>query len=81
LQEQDPNKKIMVEGHTDSIGTEENNRKLSQGRADAVREFLVSRGVEASRISAVGKGESEPVADNKSPEGRANNRRVEIIIK
>jgi outer membrane protein OmpA-like peptidoglycan-associated protein len=81
LQQQDPNKKIVVEGHTDSVGTEANNLTLSQRRADAVRAFLVSRGVEANRISAVGKGEGFPVADNKSPEGRANNRRVEIVVK
>lgn len=81
LQQQDPNKKIVVEGHTDSIGTEAANMNLSQRRADAVREFLVSRGVEPDRISGVGKGESQPVADNKSPEGRANNRRVEIVVK
>lgn len=80
LQEQDPNKKFVVEGHTDSVGSEENNRRLSQDRADAVRSYLVSRGVPASQISAVGKGESSPVADNKTPDGRANNRRVEIVV-
>lgn len=80
LQEQDPNKRIVVEGHTDSVGTDANNQRLSQRRADAVREYLISRGVESHRISAVGKGESQPVADNGSPEGRANNRRVEIVI-
>lgn len=80
LQEQDPNKKFVVEGYTDSVGTEENNRRLSQDRADMVRNHLVSRGVPASQITAIGKGESSPVADNKSPEGRANNRRVEIVV-
>lgn len=81
LQQQDPSKKIVVEGHTDSVGTDADNAKLSQSRADAVRTFLVTKGVESDRISAVGKGESQPIADNKTPEGRANNRRVEIIIK
>lgn len=81
LQQQDPNKTIVVEGHTDSVGTEAANLKLSQKRADVVREYLVSQGVEAKRITAAGKGESIPVADNKTPEGRANNRRVEIVIK
>jgi len=81
LQEQDPNKKFVVEGHTDSIGSDYNNRRLSQQRADTVRSYLVSRGVPSEQISAVGKGESTPVADNKSAEGRANNRRVEIVVK
>jgi outer membrane protein OmpA-like peptidoglycan-associated protein len=81
LQEQDDSKKIVVEGHTDSVGSDQKNLELSQKRADAVRQHLVSRGVKSDRISAVGKGESQPVADNKSPEGRANNRRVEIVIK
>jgi len=81
LAEQDPNKKIVVEGHTDSRGTDAANLRLSQARADAVRSYLVSRGVESARISAIGKGESQPIADNNSPEGRANNRRVEIVVK
>jgi outer membrane protein OmpA-like peptidoglycan-associated protein len=81
LQQQSDDKRIVVEGHTDSVGSDDANMKLSQGRADAVREYLVSQGVKADRITAVGKGETTPVADNKSPEGRANNRRVEIVIK
>ncbi len=81
LQEQDPAKKFVVEGHTDSVGSENNNYRLSQDRAETVRSYLVSRGVPSEQISAVGKGESTPVADNRSPEGRANNRRVEIVIK
>ncbi|MBN1608335.1 MAG: DUF4398 and OmpA-like domain-containing protein [Polyangiaceae bacterium] len=80
LQQQDPSKKIVVEGHTDSRGTEQMNLVLSQKRADVVRSFLVSQGVESQRISAVGKGESHPVADNSTADGRANNRRVEIIV-
>jgi outer membrane protein OmpA-like peptidoglycan-associated protein len=81
LQQQDPSKKIVVEGHTDSRGTEQMNLMLSQKRADAVRTYLVSQGVESARISAVGKGESSPVADNSTADGRANNRRVEIVVK
>ena len=71
---------IVVEGHTDSKGSDSFNRDLSQTRAQAVKAFLVSEGVDAGRVVAVGKGESEPVASNDSAEGRANNRRVEIIL-
>jgi outer membrane protein OmpA-like peptidoglycan-associated protein len=80
LQNQDDSKVIVVEGHTDSVGSDESNRKLSQDRADAVRAFLVSKGVPSSRISANGRGESTPIGDNKTPDGRAMNRRVEIIV-
>jgi outer membrane protein OmpA-like peptidoglycan-associated protein len=55
--------------------------ELSQRRAEAVRSYLTSQGVKPERIKAVGKGETVPVADNKTPEGRANNRRVEIVVK
>ncbi|MBZ5715716.1 OmpA family protein [Nannocystis pusilla] len=76
----DPDATFVVEGHTDSSGNEDFNQKLSEARAQAVRDFLVSRGVAADRIQARGVGEAQPVADNSSAEGRANNRRVEIII-
>jgi len=72
---------ITIEGHTDSQGTDASNQVLAQGRAQAVREYLVSRGVKSESITAQGVGSSRPVADNTSPEGRANNRRVEIIVK
>ena len=72
--------KIVVEGHTDSQGSEASNMELSRGRAQSVREYLVQRGVPADRIRAEGLGPNRPVAENKSPEGRANNRRVEIIV-
>jgi outer membrane protein OmpA-like peptidoglycan-associated protein len=75
-----PDAQINVEGHTDSQGSQRFNEKLSQDRAEAVRQFLVSRGVAADRVRAQGLGPSRPVADNKSPEGRANNRRVEIVV-
>ena len=73
-------KYIMVEGHTDSRGDDNDNMNLSRARANSVMTFLVSRGVDQSHIKAVGVGESRPVASNDSPEGRANNRRVEIIL-
>ncbi|MES2638535.1 MAG: OmpA family protein [Myxococcota bacterium] len=71
---------IIIEGHTDSQGSDADNIALSQRRAEAVRSFLTTRGYDPSRIRAVGIGEVRPVADNASPEGRANNRRVEIIV-
>ncbi|MFH1529995.1 MAG: OmpA family protein [Pseudomonadota bacterium] len=73
-------RRITVEGHTDSQGSDSFNRELSQGRADAVRDYIVTRGYEGDLVKANGMGEGHPVADNGSPEGRANNRRVEIII-
>jgi outer membrane protein OmpA-like peptidoglycan-associated protein len=72
--------KIVVEGHTDSQGSDAANQALSERRAQAVTQFLVSRGVPAAQIRADGVGEGRPVADNASVEGRANNRRVEIVI-
>jgi len=72
--------KIVVEGHTDSQGTETANLELGQKRAQSVRDYLVSQGVDDDHITSEGIGQSRPVADNKSPEGRANNRRVEIIV-
>jgi outer membrane protein OmpA-like peptidoglycan-associated protein len=72
---------IVVEGHTDSKGTPTSNQVLSENRARAVMDYLISRGVSANSITSVGIGQGRPVADNASVEGRANNRRVEIIIK
>ena len=71
---------LIVEGHTDSQGSESYNQGLSQRRADAVRDYLVQRGYPADRIQARGMGKDSPIASNASPEGRANNRRVEIVI-
>jgi outer membrane protein OmpA-like peptidoglycan-associated protein len=71
---------IIVEGHTDSQGTMSYNQDLSQRRADTVRDYLMQRGYPADRIQAHGMGKGSPIADNASPEGRANNRRVEIVI-
>lgn len=81
LTEQDPESRMVVEGHTDSQGGVEFNQKLSQQRAQAVRDYLVSRGVAADRITAEGFGPSRNVGDNATAEGRANNRRVEIVVK
>jgi outer membrane protein OmpA-like peptidoglycan-associated protein len=80
LKDTDPDQKISVEGHTDSQGNDATNQRLSQERADSVRAYLVQRGVPSERVTAVGKGESSPIASNDTAEGRANNRRVEIIV-
>ena len=80
LKESGGDQEIIVEGHTDSQGSEASNMRLSQTRAENVRDFLVTRGVPANKIRAKGVGESTPVADNRTAEGRANNRRVEIIM-
>ena len=73
-----PNVAVRVQGHTDSIGTEAYNQGLSERRAESVRSHLIGRGVPASRLTAVGYGESQPIASNDTAEGRALNRRVEL---
>jgi len=80
LIKEDPLSKIVVEGYTDSQGGVAYNQDLSQHRAQAVRDYLVTRGIASDRITAQGFGLTKSVADNKSPEGRANNRRVEIVV-
>jgi outer membrane protein OmpA-like peptidoglycan-associated protein len=72
---------LVIEGHTDSQGADDFNKDLSQRRAEAVKTYLVSQGYDAGLIQALGMGEAQPVADNTSAEGRANNRRVEIVVK
>jgi outer membrane protein OmpA-like peptidoglycan-associated protein len=81
LTKQDKDSSIVVEGYTDSQGKDAMNQELSQKRADSVRTYLVSRGIASDRITAQGFGPGKPIADNTSPEGRANNRRVEIVVK
>ena len=71
---------ILAVGHTDRIGGDAYNQKLSEKRAAAVKEYLVAKGIEANRVYTEGKGEKQPVADNKTAEGRAKNRRVEIEV-
>lgn len=80
LKAQDADKRMVVEGHTDSQGPDSINQPLSLNRATAVRDYLVSRGVASEKISSVGMGAGHPITDNKTAENRANNRRVEIII-
>lgn len=77
---QQPDRSLVIEGHTDSIGSDSYNQVLSQNRADSVKAFLLGQGVAANRITAVGKGESTPVASNDSASGRQMNRRVEVVI-
>ena len=71
---------IIAVGHTDSVGSDAYNQSLSVRRSDAVKNYLVSKGVEKNRVYTEGKGEKQPVADNKTAEGRAKNRRVEIEV-
>jgi len=75
-----PNRSIVIEGHTDSTGSVSANDDLSRRRAESVGAYLIAHGVQADRIRAVGMGSRRPIADNATVEGRANNRRVEIIV-
>jgi len=75
-----PGLHLAIEGHTDNIGGDEANMKLSQQRADAVRDFVVQQGLAQDVVTAVGLGKTDPVADNATNEGRQRNRRVEIIV-
>ncbi len=72
---------VIATGHTDSVGTDAYNQKLSERRAAAVKDYLVSKGIASSKITTIGKGESQPVATNKTKEGRQKNRRVDIEFK
>jgi OmpA-OmpF porin, OOP family len=72
---------VIATGHTDSVGSDAYNQKLSERRAAAVKDYLVSKGIPAAKITTIGKGESQPVATNKTAEGRQKNRRVDIEFK
>jgi OmpA-OmpF porin, OOP family len=72
---------VIATGHTDSIGTDAYNQKLSERRAAAVKDYLVSKGIPAAKVTTIGKGETQPVATNKTKEGRQKNRRVDIEFK
>jgi outer membrane protein OmpA-like peptidoglycan-associated protein len=75
-----PERDIRIEGHTDSSGSEDLNQKLSQRRADAVKQLLIQNGIAANRIKSIGQGEAHPVASNNTEAGKAKNRRVDIIL-
>ena len=75
-----PSVTTTVEGHTDSVGNDAYNQGLSERRANSVRQALIDEGVEASRVNAAGYGESNPIADNATADGRAMNRRVEAEV-
>jgi OOP family OmpA-OmpF porin len=75
-----PERRVLIEGHTDSVGSEASNLDLSQRRADAVRDFLLQNGVRAAQITTQGYGKASPVASNDTAAGRQQNRRVELII-
>ncbi len=77
----EPTYRVDIAGHTDNVGTPENNLTLSQQRADACKAYLIEKGIAASRISSVGYGDTKPIADNSSEEGRAKNRRTEFTLK
>ena len=79
LLKNNPSWKMQIEGHTDSVGAADANLKLSQARADAVRLSLISQGIDAARLTARGFGDTKPVADNATDEGRAKNRRVTLV--
>jgi outer membrane protein OmpA-like peptidoglycan-associated protein len=75
-----PDRTALIEGYTDSVGSEDYNQGLSERRADSVKSYLVGEGIGTTRLSASGKGERDPVASNDSAAGRQQNRRVEVII-
>lgn len=81
LMKDNPELKLSIEGHTDNVGTPQNNKILSENRAKAVMNAVVNLGVDSSRLTAVGWGQEKPIADNRTEDGRAKNRRVEIVKK
>ena len=81
LMKANPNMEVEIAGFTDAQGTDAYNKDLSQRRANTVRDYISRQGVEASRLTAVGYGEESPVASNDTEDGRAENRRVEFVVK
>jgi outer membrane protein OmpA-like peptidoglycan-associated protein len=75
-----PSLHIAIEGHTDSIGSDDYNQQLSERRAQAVRDYFVQQGINSSAVEARGYGKTEPIASNDTTEGRQQNRRVELIL-
>jgi outer membrane protein OmpA-like peptidoglycan-associated protein len=75
-----PEAQVVIEGHTDSSGSASQNQALSEKRAQSVRQALIEEGVDPRRLTAVGKGQGQPIGDNRTAEGRARNRRVEVIV-
>lgn len=75
-----PDRNVVIEGHTDDVGSLDMNQTLSQHRADSVKFYLVQQGIRHKRLAASGMGETQPITDNQSPSGRQQNRRVEVII-
>jgi outer membrane protein OmpA-like peptidoglycan-associated protein len=71
---------LTVEGHTDDVGSDEDNLALSEARAQAVVDYLVAGGIDAARLTAIGYGESRPIADNDTAEGRSENRRIQFVV-
>jgi outer membrane protein OmpA-like peptidoglycan-associated protein len=78
--QENPTRNVVIEGHTDNIGSDAYNQDLSERRAEAVRSFLIQNGIRAERVTAQGRGKSYPVASNDTEAGRQQNRRVEIVI-
>jgi outer membrane protein OmpA-like peptidoglycan-associated protein len=80
IMQDNPEMKLAIDGHTDWVGAEEYNQTLSDNRAGAVRDYITSKGIDASRIVSTGHGETTPIADNKTAAGRQKNRRVELTL-
>jgi len=81
LLQSSPSLQVSIEGHTDNTGNSESNKKLSEERAKAVMDALIAKGIKKERLSFVGWGQQKNIADNRTEEGRAKNRRVEIVKK
>ena len=75
-----PSLHVAIEGHTDSVGSDDYNQQLSERRAQAVRDYFVQQGINSANVEAHGYGKTEPIATNDTPEGRQQNRRVELIL-